>query len=528
MSKLNSSETQHNPIRLAEVLAALSLATDLGTGKTMGHAIRSCYLGMQMACVLRLSMKDQTELYYSFLLMHSGCTVLSLGLAPLIQGDELAAIGDITLRDSTNPMEMLRWLGRNVAPDAPLLTRALHIIEAMMHSGDASEQLRGACEVAVRVAQRLGMPLGVQTALRNYQERWDGKGPFRLQGSEIPASARLLHAALKIEAFHSALGRQAAEQWAHEQNGKTLDPHVVEAFCAVAQQPELWETLARQDLWDLVLDLEPNSPYQSMDATKLDNVALAVADFVDLKSPFSVCHSRETAKIAEGIARRMGLSETEITDIRRAALVRDLGQVAVPSNIMFRHGQLNEGDQERLRLHPYYTERILARVPALATVATIAGQHHERLNGTGYYRGLSGNELSVSACILALADAFQERMQGEAGHVAPDPQAVLQAMQPELGTLFSPACFTALAQEFDMEVEEVQTPRKRKWPVGLTDREVEVLRLVATGATNRQIAQTLVISEKTVAHHLEHIYNKIGISSRAAAIYFGMEHELFT
>lgn len=191
---------------------------------------------------------------------------------------------------------------------------------------------------------------------------------------------------------------------------------------------------------------------------------------------------------------------------------------------MLNQDQLSEVDKEKLRLHPYYTERILSRVPALASVADIAGMHHERMNGTGYYRGLSGDDLPVSACILALADDFQEQLQASSSRLDLDPKDVLKAMEPDAGTLFSPECLAALAQE--LGVAAPQPRRRHEWPAGLTNREVEVLQQVAKGDTNRQIAQELVISERTVAHHLEHIYDKIGISSRAAAVFFAMEHEL--
>jgi DNA-binding CsgD family transcriptional regulator len=220
----------------------------------------------------------------------------------------------------------------------------------------------------------------------------------------------------------------------------------------------------------------------------------------------------------------MNLPPFEITTVRRAALVHDLGHIALPSHILLNQDQLNEVEKEKLRLHPYYTERILSRVPALAPVGAIAGMHHERMNGTGYYRGLSKNQLPVSACILALADDFQERLQASPSRRNPDPQAILKAMEPDAGPLYSPDCFAALAEEIGGAVPK---PRPRpEWPAGLTNREVEVLRQVAQGDTNRQIAQELVISERTVAHHLEHIYDKIGTSSRAAAVFFAMEHEL--
>lgn len=517
------SEPQPGPIRMAEVLAAFSFATDLGTGKSMGHALRACYLGMTMARELRLSTSQQAELYYSFLLMHSGCAALSLAMAPVIKGDELAAIGDITLRDETNLLEMLGWMRRNVSPDAPLPTRTLNLIRALVHGPDDGD-VRGVCEVAVRVAQRLNMSQGVQNAVRHYLERWDGKGPFGLQGNAIPLNARLIHMAVKADACNLAYGHHAAETMAIEQKGKIFDPQVVDVFLSVTKQPRLWETLAKHDLWEVVLDLEPDSSYRYMDEANLDNVALAAADFVDLKSPSTVNHSRETAHFAASIACRMDLPPAEIVTIRRAALVHDLGHLALPGHILLNQDQLSEVDKEKLRLHPYYTERVLSRVPALAPIAIIAGMHHERMNGSGYYRGLSGGELPVGACILALADDFQERLGASSSRLDIDPKDILKAMQPEVGPLFSPDCFAALAEE--LGVAAPKPNRRGKWPAGLTDREVEVLQQVVKGDTNRQIAQELVISERTVAQHLEHIYDKIGISSRAAAVFFAMEHEL--
>ena len=395
---------------MAEVLAAFSLATDLGTGKPMGHALRACYLGMQMARELRLSSTEQAELYYSFLLMHSGCSALSLALSPLIHGNELAAIADVTLRDDTNLMEMLNWLRRNVSPDEPLPARILNLIRAVLHGQDAGD-VRGVCEVAVQVARRLSMPPGVQRAVQHYLERWDGKGPFGLQGDAIPLNARLLHLALMMETCHATFGRHQAEAMALAKKGTMFDPQLVNVFVSVAGESDLWEILSRPDALEIVVDLEPDSPYRYIDEARLDDVALAAADFVDLKSPFTVGHSRETTEIAEGIARQMGLPQSEIVTIRRAALVHDLGHVALPGHILHPHNPLSKVDWEKLRLHPYYTERILSRVPALAPVAAIAGMHHERLNGSGYYRGLSGNELPMSACILALADDFQDRLQ---------------------------------------------------------------------------------------------------------------------
>lgn len=518
---MSVNHSERNPIRMAEILAAFSLATDLGTGKSMGHAIRACYLGMQIADELRLSMLEKTELYYSFLLMHSGCSALSLALTPIIKGDELAAIGDITLRDDSNPLEMLGWLRQNVSPDAPLPARILNVIQALLHGKNVGD-IRGVCEVAVRVAQRLDMPQGVQKAVQYYLERWDGKGPYSLHGSDIPLNSCILHLSLKVEACYTAYGRDKAESMVLEQKGKIFDPQISNIFQLIARRAKFWEMLVRQDLWDIVLGLEPASEYRYINETKLDDVALAAADFIDLKSPITLNHSRETARFAECMARRMDLSQSEINTIRHAALVHDLGHIAIPGHILTNQNGLSEADKEKLRLHPYYTERILSRVPALASIASIAGMHHEHVDGTGYYRGLSGDDLPVSACILALADEFQERLSSNPNQT--DPQVVLKTMQIDVGTKFSAECYAALAEELGVATKYSTAPKNL--PLGLTKREVEVLQQVAKGITNREIAQELVISERTVAHHLEHIYNKIGISSRAAAVFFAMEHEL--
>jgi HD-GYP domain-containing protein (c-di-GMP phosphodiesterase class II)/DNA-binding CsgD family transcriptional regulator len=523
MSNHSPKNTDHHPMRMAEVLAAFSLATDLGTGKSMGHAIRACYIGMQLAGEFRLSTLEQTELYYSFLLMHSGCAGMSLALSPVIKGDELAAIGDISLRDDSNMLEMLGWLRQYVSPDAPLPTRILNVIRAFLR-GKNVEDIRGVCEVAVRVAQRLNMPQGVQNAVHYYLERWDGDGVYSLQGHDIPLNARILHLSLKVEACNSAYGRNEAINFILTQKGKIFDPQLVDVFLSVADKAKLWDMLAKQDLWDVVLGLEPDSPHRYVDESKLDDVVLAAADFIDLKSPITLKHSRETAKFAECIARRMNLSQSEIKMIRRAALVHDLGHIVIPGHILSDEDRLSEADKEKLRLHPYYTERILSRVPALASIATIAGMHHEHIDGTGYYRGLAGDDLPMSACILALADDFQERLSSNPNGGNVNPQEVLKTMQADVGTKFAPECYAALAEE--LGVSTTKRTGQKDLPAGLTKREVEVLQQVAKGITNREIAQELVISERTVAHHLEHIYDKIGISSRAAAVFFAMEHEL--
>jgi HD-GYP domain-containing protein (c-di-GMP phosphodiesterase class II) len=355
-----------------------------------------------------------------------------------------------------------------------------------------------------------------------------------VHGSAIPLCSRIMLAAFVTEPFLRLKGPAAAEQAAGAFRGKSFDPQVADAFRAALHQGGFVEGLQKEEMWDDVLGMEPDSPVRHAPDARLDDVALAFADFIDLKALTTLGHSRETARWAECIAHGLGLPQADVTAIRRAALVHDLGNVAVPALILDKPGRLTAAEQERLRLHPYYTERILARAPALQKVALIAGAHHERLDGQGYFRGLAGAQIPIAARVLTVADVFQERCAGRTGLPGLSPEDALRAMRPEVGPSLDPDCFAALGQELGVTAPQATAPQatapqantQRVLPAGLTEREVEVLRLVAKGASNRQIAKALSISEKTAGHHLEHIYDKIGVSGRGAAVFFAMEHEL--
>jgi len=518
-------ESPHGPIRLVEVLAAFSLATDLGMAQPMGHVLRACFIGMRVAHELRLTSDEQAELYYAILLMHSGCTAGSSLLANLLLADELAAGRDLSRRDPSNPLEIVNWLALNVAPDAPIPARVLHILEALLRGLDTHrEGDQTTCEVGARVARRLGLAHGVEATLLQLNEQWDGHGPNGRRGDQIRPCARILNFASRLEMFFETRGRARAEDLARRLRGKLFDPQVVEAFKAAAKDSRFWEALANENLREMVLDMEPDTPYRHIGEAKFDDVVLAFADFADIKSASTLGHSHETARLAETLAQHMGRPPSEVILIRRAALLHDLGHAAVGNNILDKQGPLTPAEQEKLRLHPYYTERILSTVAALRPLAAIAGAHHEWVNGQGYYRGLPGEALPLGARLLAVADAFQDLAATNPGHPGLEPPAALKAMQPEVGTHFSPDCFAALAEVLKVAAPTPKTRRER--PAGLSEREIEVLRLVAKGLTNRQIAQSLHLSEKTVGHHLEHVFNKIGVSTRGAAVYFALEHGL--
>ena len=522
---MERSEPRNTRVRVAEVLGALSLATDLGMSQPMGHVLRACYIAMRIAVQLRLSSDVRCTVYYTTLLMHSGCTASSSSLAAMLHGDEVEFARGLAFLDPSNLAQMLPFMARSMAAGASLPVRAQHMLAMLLGARRLQRDgMLATCEVGVRVAQRLGMSPEVESALSHLYERWDGQGPKQRRGSDIPLATRIVDPASMFEIYYGARGRAAAEDFVRSERGKSIDPAVAEVVLALSRDADFWQTLARDSLREVVLDLEPDGAYRFIDEERLDDVALAFADFVDIKAVMTLGHSKSTARLAEAMGRQLNLPPGEIRDLWRAALLHDLGHVAVGSNILDKPSGLSEAERERLRLHPYYTRRILAGVPGLREVAELAGQHHEWLNGQGYDRGLQAGALSLGARILALVDAFEDRTNHSGGPEAVEPADILRAMQPELGTRFDPACFDALAAVLKTNLPKATV--QRLWPAELSDREVEVLRLLARGLTNRQMAQALTLSVKTVGHHVEHIYNKIGTSNRAATVYFALEHDL--
>jgi HD-GYP domain-containing protein (c-di-GMP phosphodiesterase class II) len=315
---------------------------------------------------------------------------------------------------------------------------------------------------------------------------------------------------------------------AEQRRGSAFDPAVVAAFVAVSGKPGFWEGLEQESVWATVMALEPESPYRYLREEQLEDIALAFADFADLKSSYSAGHSRRVADMAERVARRLLFPARQVTAIRRAALMHDVGLVAVPSYTLERpHDKLTQAEQERLRLHPYHAERILSRVPILEPVVPLVAAHHERLDGQGYYRGLSSEQIPLGARVIAVADRFDELSHAAPDHLALDLELTVERLRDDARRGLWPQAVHALAQELGAgAAAPAESRRTSHRPAGLTDREVEILRMLARGLSRRDVARALIVSEHTVRHHLEHIYTKIGVGTRVAATLFAVEHDL--
>jgi HD-GYP domain-containing protein (c-di-GMP phosphodiesterase class II) len=508
---------QHSSLRQAEIIMALSLATDLGTGRPMEWAMRSALLGVRLGASLGLSEQDLRDIYYCALLCYIGCTS-EISLALQLFGDDPAsALASFDFLDQGDPQAMMNWMQEHIGAGQPPRERQ----RTLANVGQLVTQYKmGHCEVAQRLAERLGLEPSIHQALLLLGEKWNGEGiPRGLKGDEIPVSMRLMLLVRDLEPYLNTHGIEAAVAVARQRGGVMHDPLIAGRFCEQAHQ--LCASLEQDASWDNLLAIEPLGRYY--DETEFNNAMLVMADFIDLISPFFTCHSRNVAALVEAAAREYGLPDGEVKCLWRAGLTHDMGKVAVPHGLWNRSRPLSSSEWERVRLHPYYTERILARPDALALSGVIAACHHERLDGSGYHRNARGEALSPSARLLAAANFYQARIEARPNRDALSPEQVAQVMRQEVraGRLDSDAANAVLAA-----AGHHTTPVRRERVAGLSEREIDVLRLIARGLSNRQMAQQLHVSEKTIGTHIMHIYEKIGCSTRSAATLFAVQHHL--
>jgi HD-GYP domain-containing protein (c-di-GMP phosphodiesterase class II) len=511
-------------IRLAELVAALSIATDLGMGQPMEYVLRSCVLSVRLGETLGLSASELREVYYLALLRYLGCNAGTHEEAALV-GDELAmrtARVPVYGGDPSQIMDAMASHLRTMYMDlsSPDVDRV--IAQVLLSFQSVMQELAaGHCEVGQRLASRFGFGEPMQQALGQAYERWDGQGvPAGLKGEEIPLSARIVSLAHDAVLFHRTSGVEMSVAVVKERAGRAHDPKIVEHFCQLGQH--LLEGLEAGSSWEAVLSLEPGEQ-TVLSEEQFDNACRAIADFTDLKSPYLLGHSSGVAELAGEAARRCGLPEEDIVAVWRAGMLHDVGRTGVSSSIWGKPGPLSDSEWERVRLHSYYTERVLARPSALAQLGTLAASHHERLDGLGYHRGASAPPLTPAARILAAADAYHAMTESRPHRPALAPEAAAEALRSEVraGRLDSEAANAVLAAAG----HRARTTR-RALVAGLSKREVQVLRLLARGYSKKQIAELLFISEKTVSHHTQHIYTKIGVSTRAGATLFALQHDL--
>ena len=508
------------PIRAAELVGALSLATDLGTGQPLEHALRTAVLAVRLGELAGASARELADTYYVALLHASGCTSNGHEAAQLYD-DDIAHRAAFFLIDATNPAEVLAFYRANIGAGRSPEVRAALIEEAIANAGPrAREAFATMCEVAQRFAGWLGLGANIQAALEYVFARWDGRGFPDARGDAIPLPMRLLHVARDVSLFLSAAGPGEARGILERRTGAAYEPRLAEL--ALRHLDEMLAELDEARMWEQAVEIEP-FPQVWIAGARVDAAFAAIAALTDLKSPWFREHSTGVSDLAEAAAWRLGLSAASVTLLRHAALAHDLGRVGVSNAIWEKPGRLGFGEWERVRLHPHFTERAFAQSRELASIGILAGSHHERLDGSGYHRGTRGPALDQSARILAAADCY----------------AAMREARPYRAPLEAPAAEAELLQEAHdgrLDPEAVDAvlaaaghrvaQRPRELPSGLTERELEILLVLVRGKSNQEIADDLQISAKTVGNHVQHVYEKAGVRSRAAATVWAFEQDL--
>jgi HD-GYP domain-containing protein (c-di-GMP phosphodiesterase class II) len=509
------------PLRLAEAAGVLSLATDLSMGQPLEHGLRTAMLALRTAQAMGLSEDDQVTVYYTGLLHFAGCTAES-DIDARFFGDEMTARPRMLTVAHGSRFELVAAAMRTAHADSPPLTRAAMMVKAAF--GGIAEFRKWAashCDVARILGGRMGLSGQVQQSLRHLYERWDGNGmPGDLRGTQIPLAVRLMQVAQDADVACQYGGIALANSTLTRWSGSGLDPEAVSVFLSLGEEP--YKGLDASSIWAETMAAEPG-PQPEVTEERLDACLSAVADFADLKSMWTAGHSRGVAELAERAAGVAGLDVAEVVMLRRSALVHDIGRVAVPVSVWAKPGPLTRGEYEQVRLHAYHSERVLDVCPALRPLARLAGSHGERYDGSGYHRGSRAGDLPAAAWLLAAADCYQAMREPRAHRGALPPQAAADELsrQAEEGRLPHEAVRAVLAAAGQPR-RPVPLPR----PAGLSERECEVLGLIARGMATKQVARQLGISPKTCDHHIQRLYRKTGLSTRAGATLFALEHGL--
>lgn len=512
------------PVRRAELVALLSLGTDLGLGQPMEHMIRACLIALRLAERVGLDDVERGVVYYSGLLAWVGCHTDAYEQAKWL-GDDLSVKSDTHYEyDFGKAGPAAAFLLKHIGgAGSPLLQRARI---GMRFMGDGRRALAALAEnhylATDALADGLGLGEHVRTSLKESYERWDGKGAYGLRGEQIGIGSRLVNLADVVEVFRRTGGVDAAIAVARERSGTQFDPGIVELFCE--QAALIFADLDAAASWELVIDSEPSLAAAVVAGDELDGALAAIGEFAELKSPWLMGHSRGVADLAGEAARGLGLPESDVTALRRAAFVHDIGRLGVSNAVWDKPGELTQSELERVRLHPYLTERMLSFSAALAPLGSIAGQHHERLDGSGYPRGLSGDAISHAGRVLAAADVYHAMTAARPHRPALTAAEAAVALRAQVAS----SRLDGAAVDAVLRAAGHRVRRRREWPAGLTPREVEIVRLLARGLTARAIADRLGISPKTAGSHIEHIYLKTGASNRAQLSLFAMKYGLMS
>ena len=432
--------------RLSEILAALSHALDLTEGQAAGHAVRTCVLGSRIADQIGLGADDRKALFYALLLKDAGCSSSSARMSSLFGVDDLILKADGKRVDWSRPGEVLRYISRHAGESRSPLRRAARmgsVARNLKREGQAIVETR--CERGADIARRLELPEDAAVAIRELDEHWDGSGsPYGLTGDETSIVGRIGCVAQNAELFLAVGGCDEMRRMLGERRGRWFEPALVDALLAIDASDPVWEALQTGAAERSLAAIGPDDIELGTDDARLDRIAEAFAAIVDAKSPYTARHSAGVAVHAGTIGRELGFSAPVLRDLRRGALLHDLGKLGIPNTILDKPGKLDDKELTRIKTHPVYTEQILARVPAFAPLAAASSAHHERLNGSGYPNGLRGSELTPYTRVLAVADVFEALTADRPYRDGMPTDQALEIMRRDAGTALCAVTLSAL------------------------------------------------------------------------------------
>ena len=456
----------HDPgedIRLSEVISALSYALDLTEGQPEGHSVRTCLIGMRIGREVGLDAAATSSLFYALLLKDAGCSSNSAATCAIFGADDQEVKRSWKTTDWSSRWQSFTHVVRSVRPDGSLLDRARQVAGFAGAGAVGTELVRTRCERGADIARMLETSDETAAAIRALDEHWDGRGiPLGLAGEEIPLLARIACLAQTVEIFHAAHGVEAALGVARERSGRWFDPDLVRALESLRGDAGFWAGLRDGDARARAAALEPADRVLTADADRLDRVAQAFARVIDAKSPYTFRHSEGVAAYADAVGRVLGFGPEALRDLRRAALLHDVGKLGVSNRILDKPGKLTDEEFAAVRRHPEHTFQILNRVARFRDLAQTAAAHHERMDGRGYHRGIPAGGLPLAARVLVVADVCDALSAARPYREALPRERVLQIMRADLGTAFCPECFgaleTALAAEPELGAGAVGEP----------------------------------------------------------------------